>query len=136
MSDKYENIRAFSRPYYEDLPSMTRRDRAAQFSSFAALAGYEAAVCETARITEARRELCEDEINELNSSLCRLRESLSESPSVTLVYFVQDERKAGGRYALKNGTVRIIDEYENTLVFTDGERISVNDLYMLRVGKQ
>ena len=34
---------------YDDIIALPRRDRAAQFSSFAALTGYEAVVAETAR---------------------------------------------------------------------------------------
>ena len=45
-----------------------------------------------------------------------------------VVYFVPDERKSGGRYAEKVGTVRIYDEYANELVFTDGERVAVADM--------
>ena len=40
---------------------MSMEDRAAQFSPFAALTGYEAAVKETARLTDDREELDEDE---------------------------------------------------------------------------
>ena len=42
-------------------PQMSRYDRAAQFSPFAALTGHEAAVQEAARVTEERAELDEGE---------------------------------------------------------------------------
>ena len=40
---------------------MSMHDRAAQFAPFAALVGYDDAVAETARLTEARPELDEQE---------------------------------------------------------------------------
>ena len=67
----YDDIRHLSRPQYPDLPPMSIHDRAAQFSPFAALVGYEDAVEETARLTDSRREMLEDEINELNRQIGR-----------------------------------------------------------------
>ena len=52
---KYDDIINLERPQYIDLPPMSMHDRAAQFSPFAALVGYEDAVEETARLTDARR---------------------------------------------------------------------------------
>jgi len=128
MSDTYEDIMHLSRPYYEDLPPMSMHDRAAQFSPFAALVGYDDEVAETARTVESRLELTEDDINELNRKLDRLIGMLSEQPVVSVTYFVPDERKQGGRYTDKTGTVRIYDSYTNELVFTDGERVKVEDM--------
>ena len=42
-------------------PQMSMHDRAAQFSPFAALTGFDAAVAEEARVTDKRMELEEDE---------------------------------------------------------------------------
>lgn len=125
----YSDIKDKSRPYYDDLPQMPRHDRAAQFAPFAALTGYEDAVIETARFTNSRRELDEDGINRLNAQLCRLMENISERPEVEVLYFQPDKRKAGGSYISKKGEIRIIDSYENELVFTDGTRVPIADLY-------
>ena len=65
MYDNYYDIKQFSRPHYDDHPQMSISDRAAQFSPFAALTGYDAAVDETARYTEIREELTEDELEEI-----------------------------------------------------------------------
>ena len=48
---------------------MSIYDRAAQFSPFAALTGHEAAIKETARLTEEQVELDEDKQEELNEKL-------------------------------------------------------------------
>ena len=125
----YDDIINLSRPQYHDLPPMSIHDRAAQFSPFAALVGYDAAVEETARLTDSRREMEEDEINELNRQLSELSERLSERPRIRVTYFIRDKKKEGGRYASKIGNARTIDQAENRIIFTDGESVPVKDMY-------
>lgn len=129
MFNNYSDIKDKTRPYYADLPQMSLHDRAAQFAPFAALTGYDDAVNETARLTKSRLELDEDGINRLNTQLCRLTDKLAERPKVSVLYFLPDGRKAGGSYNVKSGAVRIIDNYESCLVFIDGTRIPIGDLY-------
>ena len=126
--DNYDDIKHLTRPQYDDLHPMSMHDRAAQFSPFAALVGYGDAVAETARLTDSRAELTEDEISELNANLNRLFDSLDEQPQISVTYFVPDEKKSGGRYVEKVGVVRIFDSYASELVFTDGVRIAVADM--------
>lgn len=133
ITDDYEDIKQFSRPQYEDIYPMPISNRAAQFAPFAALAGYDAAVDETARLTDSRIDLDEDEIGELNSNLNRLIDTLDKQPKIKVTYFVPDERKSGGKYIDKVGIVRIFDSYSNELVFTDGIRIAVADMYSLLI---
>ncbi len=129
MNDNYNDIKHLQRPQYDDLPPMPVSDRAAQFFPFAALVGYDKAVEETSRIVGKRIELTEAEVNELNSALTRLVGMLDEQPVIRVTYFVPDKRKSGGSYAEKTGIVRIFDSYTDELVFTDGARISVKDIY-------
>ena len=130
MTEKnYDDIINLSRPQYHDLPPMSIHDRAAQFSPFAALVGYDAAVEETARLTDSRREMEEDEINELNRQLSELNKRLSERPRIRVTYFIRDRKKEGGRYASKIGNARTIDQAENRIIFTDGESVPVKDMY-------
>ena len=131
MPDNYDDIKHLTRPQYDDLHPMSMSDRAAQFSPFAALVGYDDAVAETARLTDNRAVLTEDDIFELKANLNRLLDSLDEQPEISVTYFVPDEKKSGGRYAEKVGTVRIYDSYANELVFTDGVRIAVADMAKL-----
>ena len=131
MPDNYDDIKHLTRPQYDDLHPMSMHDRAAQFSPFAALVGYDDAVAETARLTDSRIELTEDEISELNANLNRLLDSLDEQPEISVTYFVPDEKKSGGRYVEKLGVVRIYDSYSQELVFTDGVRIAVADMSAL-----
>ena len=126
---RYDDIINLERPRFIDLPPMSMHDRAAQFSPFAALVGYEDAVKETARLTDARREMLEDEIAELNRQLGELAERLSERPEIRVTYFIPDKKKDGGRYASKIGNARTIDQYNNAIVFTDGEAVQIKDMY-------
>ena len=131
MPDNYDDIKHLTRPQYDDLHPMSMHDRAAQFSPFAALVGYDDAVAETARLTDSRLELTEDEMSELNANLNRLIDSLDEQPQISVTYFVPDEKKSGGKYVEKQGVVRIFDSYSQELVFTDGVRIAVADMAKL-----
>ncbi len=126
---RYDDIKDKTRPLYPDLPPMPIHDRAAQFSPFAALVGYEDAVEETERLTDSRREMLEDEIVELNRQLAELQSRLRERPEIRVTYFIPDKKKDGGRYASKIGNARTIDQYSNAIVFTDGESIPVKDMY-------
>ena len=80
------------------------RQRAAQFSPFAALVGYENVVHEMERQTTPERELSEDEKAELDRRIAIISALLSNNPIVTVEYFVPDSRKDGGEYRVK--TVR------------------------------
>ena len=131
MIDKYDDIKHLTRPQYDDLPPMSMHDRAAQFSPFAALVDYDDAVAETARLTDSKVELTEDEMSLLNANLNRLLDSLDEQPQISVTYFVPDEKKSGGKYVEKLGVVRIFDSYSQELVFTDGVGIAVADMAKL-----
>ncbi|MEY8388350.1 hypothetical protein AALC17_13835 [Oscillospiraceae bacterium 38-13] len=72
MSGPYDNIINLPHPTSERHPRMPMAARAAQFSPFAALTGYEDAVYETARLTSSRAELTEEEKSILDAKLQRL----------------------------------------------------------------
>ena len=127
----YDDIKGLSRPQYPDLPPMSIHDRAAQFSPFAALVGYEDAVEETERLTDSRREMEEDEIAELNRQLGELSERLKDLPKIRVTYFIRDSKKAGGRYASKVGNARVVDQYNNVILFTDGRSVPIKDMYSI-----
>ena len=105
---------------------MSMRERAAQFSPFAALTGYEAAVEETARLTEAETVLTEDTKETLNARLLWLRDRLSDPPTVTLTYFVPDLRKSGGETVREQGRVTHIDEIERTVTLSEHRIIPID----------
>ena len=89
-------------------PRMPLLDRAAQFAPFAALTGHEAAIKETARLTEEEIELDENRKELLDLRLQQLQECLAEQPMVTVTYFKPDEKKAGGAYVSVTGVVLFV----------------------------
>ena len=84
MTDNYDDIKHLTRPQYDNLHPMSMHDRAAQFSPFAALVGYDDAVAETARLTDSRAVLTEDEMTVLNADLNRLFDRLNERPQISV----------------------------------------------------
>ena len=95
---------------------MSMLERAAQFQPFRALTGYEDAVRETARLTDDRVELTEDEKALLDGKLQRLADNLASHPLVTVTYFQPDKKKAGGAYVTATGQLKKIDDYEGVLI--------------------
>ena len=112
-------------------PHMSNYDRAAQFSPFAALTGYDAAIAETGRLTDQNVELDEQSRAILDDKLLKLQEVLHEQPQVTVTYFVPDARKSGGEYVTKQGSLKRIDPYAQMLVFIDGIKIAICDILEL-----
>lgn len=131
--DNYDDIKHLTRPQYDDLHPMSMHDRAAQFSPFAALVGYDDAVAETARLTDSKAELTEDEMTELNANLNRLLDNLDEQPEISVTYFVPDEKKSGGKYVEKVGVVRIFDSYSQELVFMDKTQIHIQAISRIEI---
>lgn len=112
-------------------PQMPLLDRAAQFAPFAALTGHEAAIKETARLTEEEIELDENSKELLDFRLQQLQEHISECPEVTVTYFRPDEKKAGGAYETVTGRVKKVDGYAGELVFMDGRRVELKSIVEL-----
>lgn len=124
MRDKYSEIINQSYPFFLNMPRMSMHDRAAQFSSFAALNGHSDAILETARLTDRKIELDEQEKENLDFSLSKIQYMLDKGLSfgATIVYFINDEKKSGGRYERKSGEVKKIDDIEKSLVLSLDEK--------------
>ena len=128
MSTPYDDILHLPHHVSEKHPPMSRLDRAAQFSPFAALTGYEAAVEETARLTDRRIELDEGEKEAIDQRLTLVQERLPVPTEVTITYFIPDKKKAGGAYVNISGTVKKIDDYERMVFLRDGTSIPIDDI--------
>lgn len=128
MSFEYEDILYLPHHVSKARARMSPGDRAAQFSPFAALTGYDAAVAETARLTCDRVELSEDARMELNDTLNDLARRLGEAPRAAVTHFVPDERKAGGSYVVTEGVVRRINSQEGYLILGDGLTVAFRDV--------
>ncbi len=127
----YDDIIHLPHPVSTKHPQMSVTDRAAQFSPFAALTGYDAAIKETARLTEERVELDEEVKLRLYDKLRMVKEKLIEQPELLVTYFQADSRKYGGCYITVRGSVKKIDVYEQVLVLTEGLQIPIRDIYEL-----
>ena len=110
-------------------PQMSMEDRAAQFSPFAALTGYDAAILETGRLTEDKLELGEETQAILDRKQRYLAEIIDTKPEITVTYFVPDEKKSGGAYSTVTGFLKRIDEYERVLMLTDGRKIQLDAIF-------
>ena len=111
---------------------MSMRERAAQFSSFRALTGYEAAIGEAGRLTDRRAQRSEELQQKLNETLLHLETQLREKPRVTVTYFRPDPRKEGGAYLRRTGSLRAIDRVGRRLVFADNWAVALDDVYDIR----
>lgn len=130
----YDDIIELPHPTSKKHPRMPLADRAAQFSPFAALTGHEAAIRETARLTDRRIELDEDEKTALDRKLRLITEHLAERPAVRITYFQADQRKDGGSYEIAEGSLKKVDEIARMVVLTDGRRIPIEDIYEIESG--
>lgn len=112
---------------------MSRMNRAAQFAPFAALTGYEESIEETARLTDQRIELSDEDISDINIKLNLIKERIKERPEVSIIYFQPDERKQGGAYLSATGNVRWIDEVNCIIVFDDERNLDIKAIIDLRI---
>ena len=107
---------------------MSMQDRAAQFSPFAALTGFDDQIEETGRQTDCRPEFEEYGNACLDYKLNSLAERVALRPFVTIACFVPDERKTGGYCRTIQGNVRRIDSCGRVLHLTDGREIPLGDI--------
>ena len=124
MIFSYEDIIDIPHHRSQERKHMSMYDRAAQFSPFAALTGYDDIIAETGRMTDDMIELNEDRLAELNRRFMLLG-ALAEQgyrPEVTLTYFIPDKTKAGGCFEHFTGEIKKIDNTMREVVFYDGNR--------------
>lgn len=133
---RYDDIMDLPHPASRTHPRMSIRNRAAQFAPFAALTGYEAAIRETARITDEKIELDENQREILDEKLLILKEHLKESPEVTITRFKPDERKEGGAYVTESGIIKKIDFYTHAIILQNEneteEKIAIENILDLQ----
>ena len=130
---KYDDIINLPHPVSKTHPPMDILDRAAQFSPFAALTGYEAATKETERLTQQRIELDESEKEILDEQLSRVEAVLKDHPQVTITYFIPDLQKEGGKYHTVTGRVQKIDHYKRIISLENGEAVFMGDILRLQM---
>jgi hypothetical protein len=107
---------------------MAALDRAAQFSPFAALTGYDAAIKETARLTDEKIEMDEYMKEGVRDRLQIVADLIKEHPEIVITYFQPDVRKNGGAYVTAISAVKKIDESERVVVMVDDTAIPIDEI--------
>jgi len=133
MADKfpYEDIINIPRHISKTHPQASMADRAARFSPFAAISGYEEMVKEAARVTQERIEITDATKELLNEKLNMIAEFLNEEHEITITYFEPDKKKSGGAYISTTGVVKRIDELKRIVVMKNNKKIKIDDVYAL-----
>ena len=128
---KYDDIIHLSRPRSGRRAEMSNYDRASQFSPFAALTGFDAAIEETGRLTDHRIELDEGGKQLLDEQMRAVLEVIHSQPKVEILWFQYDERKAGGSYVRTTGHVKKVDDYSRNILLTDGQSIPLGEIFSI-----
>lgn len=124
----YDDILHLSRPVSGRHARMSMVDRGAQFSPFAALAGYEQVLQESARLTQAETFLDESSKELLDRKLRFLADHLGQVGQVRFLCYRPDERKSGGSFLWLEGSVKKIDLYHRRVVLADGQEFAIEDI--------
>ena len=131
MNRRYEDIIGLPYPRPSRRKGMPMGDRAAQFSPFAALVGYEDTLEESARLTGKRIELDESEKYMLDLIQQQLLNQIDRKPEVTVTYFVSDSRKDGGQYITVSGQLHALLPHRRCMILLDGTTIPLDDVLQL-----
>ena len=110
---------------------MPMLSRAAQFSPFAALTGYEGVIEEVSRTTSERIELGEEARKTLDERFALAVSRISECPEMKVTVFRNDETKEGGRYITLSGRLVKFDEFSRTITLEGGTVIPVSDIFSI-----
>lgn len=129
MSGKYDDIINLPHPTSKKHPRMSRQNRAAQFSPFAALTGYDAEIREMARQTEKKKQLSEDQWDMLNEKIMELLKLLHKPVRAVVTYFVPDPKKEGGTYRKKDCYIEKISMEKRVLLLENKEKIFFNEIW-------
>lgn len=129
MTHRYDDIIDLPHHVSPTHAPMPQRDRAAQFSPFAALTGYDAVITETARQTNIERIPDEQRKSELDSCFSMLKHAENTMPELSVTYFEADNRKSGGEYVTVSGRIRKVDEYNGKLILFDGKEIKISEIW-------
>lgn len=126
---EFDDIINKKRPPQRKHPPMPRISRAAQFGAFRALTGHEDAIKEEARLTDMWVEVDQAKTEKLNLMIKEAKEIISTRPEATVIYFVPDEKKTGGKYERYTGYLRVIDDTLKVLTFSDGTKINFSSIF-------
>lgn len=124
---KYNDIINLPHPQSKAHPRMNRIDRAAQFAPFAALTGYAEAINEAGRLVESKKELTDEEKEDISNKLNYLIENINSNIEVMIIYFIPDKNKNGGFNQSIKGIIRKLD-IDGTIHFKNRKRIKLENV--------
>lgn len=133
MKAKYEAILYMERPKSKHLP-LTKEQRAAQFSPFAALKGYEESITEEGREVVKKIVLSDDEKETLNNKINYLLDNM-ENSNYKITYFEKDLKKNGGKYITTFEKIKKIDLITQILILKNKAKINLDDIYDIEIWK-
>ena len=125
--NKYDDIINLEHYTSKKRPRMSIDNRAAQFAPFAALTGYSDAVKETARLTETKKRLTEEQKIILNEKITAINNNLEQQ--IKIIYYIQDDKKTGGKYEEYIGKIIKIDTYNNHIIISNNKKILFDNIY-------
>lgn len=125
--NEYDDIINLKRPKSKRL-KMDISQRANIFNPFAALTGYAESINEAGRIVSQKIELDPDKKADLDNKINELINTLPRH--ISLIYFVPDKYKQGGKYNSVIGVVKKININDRIIVI-DNLKISFDDLYII-----
>ena len=128
---RYDDIVNLPYPYPTRRKRMSMTNRGAQFAPFAALTGHDKAINETARLTNQKVEVSEEQVSKINIRLNIIQSLLPSSREVSITYFEPDLKKEGGTYITKSCFIKKIDEYERKVIMTDHSYINIINIYSI-----
>lgn len=118
MENKYSDIINLDHFVSKSHPQMSVYDRAAQFSPFAALTGFDSEIKETGRLTHKRIELDEEKKEELRKKINFLILHPEYLKDTEIKFFRPDKYKSGGEYITIKGIVKF-KEYERKIILKE-----------------
>lgn len=128
----YSDLFQCERPQFDPSRKMSLKKRAAQFSPFSALRGFDEEIEESSRRTESRPELSQQECDKLNARLQFLAEQSANRPTIQITRFVQDTKKSGGALVTEVVCVKRVDWVKRTIFLSNRTERSFDDIVSIQ----
>lgn len=130
QSSCYDDIIYLQRPVSKRYPKMSAHDRAAQFSPFAALEGYDEILQDAEHERVPMPELLEDEKAEINDNLMYAVQSIDGENADTIIisYFLPDETGKTGWIERAFGRLKKFNANAHTVEMEDGTIIAIDNI--------
>lgn len=128
----YSDLFQCERPQFDPSRKMSLKERAAQFSPFSALRGFDEEIEESSRRTESRSELSQQECDKLNARLQFLAEQSANRPTIQITRFVQDTKKSGGALVTEVVCVKRVDWVKRTIFLSNRTERSFDDIVSIQ----